>query len=411
MKWLKKGLFLMLTLGIVVAFWACATGQQENTVPEETTSASEKAEHKKDPANFVEFSRSTEPRQKYVSIPELLEYESKYSDCNSTWFRDQLSGEDLIIYNSYLYALENRFTWFMLYVEDSDKDFSYVREMLSLDSPFLEQNYSDYERIWKQPINYIGERISVGMEQFTDSRWEMKMEALDKCRQIVQNIPPEYQTQQAKMEYLYDYVCDNVEYVEYESMADESYFYDAVCKGQTVCDGYSNMLLLLFRLIGVECCEAMGYDEEGQSGHTWVVAKLDGTFYNFDPTFEDSSQIKSNRRVYFGFSDELAGVRVIEQEEKRPKCANTSRDFIYADIIVTSLTARKEVQKIVELSEKRLVAGHKTTLVGVKKTVDTKAQELFFDRFFDYSTRSKGISLSRYIMRRGTLVEITLERR
>ena len=251
MKWLQKGLCLLLILGMLAGIVGCTTQNPQVTVPQTTaqevtapTKDPMKEAYKKDPAHFVEFTRSTQPRQQYVPFSELLEYETKYPDCNGTWFRDQLSGEDLIIYNSYLYALENRFIGFTLYVEDSDKDFSYIRELVSLDSPFLEQNYTHYEHVWKLPINYIGKQISVRMEQFTDSRWEMKMDALAKCKQIVQSIPAEYQTQQAKMEYLYDYVCDNVKYVTYESMADESYFYDAVCKGETLCDGYSNVVRL-----------------------------------------------------------------------------------------------------------------------------------------------------------------------
>ena len=79
---------------------------------------------------------------------------------------------------------------------------------------------------------------------------------------------------------------------------DESYFYDAVCTGKSLCDGYSNMLSILFHLIGVECCEAMGQDNDGQSGHTWVVAKLDGEFYNFDPTFEDTGEVPPGQRLF-----------------------------------------------------------------------------------------------------------------
>lgn len=410
MKWLKKRLLLLLVLSVLTGIAGCATGFPEPTVPQETMPTEDpmKVAYKSDPAGFVVFTRSTGPHERYVSIPELLEYETQYPDCNSTWFRDQLSGEDLVIYNSYLYALENQFIGFTLYVEDSDQDFSYIRELVSLDSPFLEQNYTHYENIWKRPVNHIGERITVNMEQFTDSRWEMKMEALAKCRQIVEQIPPECETQQAKMEYLYDYVCDNVEYVDYESMADESFFYDAVCKGQTLCDGYSNMLSLLFRMIGVECCEAIGTDEEGQNGHTWVVAKLDGVFYNFDATFEDTSQLQPDLRKYFGFSDEQVTLDIVEYKQLRPQCTDTSRDFIYADIIVSSLTDRAEVKKIATLAEQRLAAGTDTTLVAVKGTVDSKGYDLFFDRFGDYAKRSKKISLSAWNVGNGTLVAVTL---
>lgn len=416
MKWLKNGLLLLLIFGMLAGIVGCTTQKPQVTVPQTTaqevtapTKDPMKEAYKKDPAHFVEFTRSTQPRQHYVPFSELLEYETQYPDCNGTWFRDQLSGEDLIIYNSYLYALENRFIGFNLYVEDSDKDFSYIRELVSLDSPFLEQNYTHYEHIWKRPINYIGKQISVSMEQFTDSRWEMKMEALAKCKQIVQNIPAEYQTQQAKMEYLYDYVCDNVKYVTYESMADESYFYDAVCKGETLCDGYSNMLSLLFRMIGVECCEVMGKGEEGQDGHTWVVAKLGDVYYNFDPTFEDTSEIPSEQRKYFGFSDDLVSMQITDYEEMRPKCTDTSRDFSYADMTVTSLTTWEEVKRIVSILEERLAAGKETTLIGVKAPVDSAQYDVFFDRFSVYAKKSKKISLYTWTMRNTALIEVNLE--
>ena len=430
MKLLKKGLLLLLAFCMCVGSVGCMTRVPEATAPETTvpkvtapkvtlpeatlpevtapTVNPLKEAYKDDPAGFVKFSRSTEPREWYVPVSELLEYESQYPDCNGTWFRDQLSGEDLIIYNGFLYALENRFTHFLVYVEDSDKDFSYIREYLSLDSPFLEQNYTHYEYIWKQPINYVGKSISVSMEQFTQKCWDMKMEALETCRQIVQNIPAEYQTQQEKMEYLYDYVCDHVEYVDYESTADESYFYDAVCKGQTLCDGYSNMLSLLFRMIGVECCEVIGRDEEKLSGHTWVAAKLEGVFYNFDPTFEDTSEIPSDQRKFFGFSDNLAGATFLEHEQLRPKCTDTSRDFVYADITVRSFTDWDEVKRIAALAEEKLEAGEQTILVGVNKPLDSGMYDVFFDRYSVYSKSSKEIALVGWQMRNGALIEISL---
>ena len=410
MMWLKKGLLLLLTLGVLTGVLGCTIRFPRPTAPEVTAPTEDpmKVAYKKDPAGFVVFSRSLSPREIYVPISELLEYKSQLPYCNGTWFRGQLSGEDLVIYNSYLYALENRFIHFALYVEDSDKDFSYIREMISLDSPFLEQNYSHYEYIWKRPTNHIGDRISVSMEQFTDSRWEMKMEAFAKCRYIVWSMPKEYQTQQEKMEYLYDYVCDNVEYVDYESMADESYFYDAVCKGKTLCDGYSNMLSILFRMIGVECCEVMGYNEEDEAGHTWVVAKLNGEYYNFDPTFEDTDESDADQRKYFGFSDDLISCKNMDHDQLRPKCTETSRDFFYADMTVDTLTAWDDVRKITNFTEERLTSGENTTLIGVRSLVEEDMFDLFFDRFFIYSAKSKEISTSYSLMQNSALIEVTL---
>ena len=268
--------------------------------PTEPTEHPLKAAYKENKAAFVVFD-SAKTQYVYVPVQEIMEYESLYPDCNETWFRDQLSGEDLCIYNSFLYAMEHCCTWFELYVEDNDKDFYYVREALSLDSPFLEQNANRYDRFYANPTDYVGESISFSIPSFAEERWSMKMEALEKCREIVSNMPSEYSTQTEKAKYLYRYVCDNMKYVSYKNMADNDYLYDAVCKGESICDGYSNMLNLLFNLAGIDSCEAMGYSIEDVStateeelrnafGHTWVVAQLDGQYYNFDTTWEDSKK-------------------------------------------------------------------------------------------------------------------------
>lgn len=412
MKALRKLLLTLLMIVVLAVCCGCVQGGKglatlETKAPT-TTMDPILQEYKKNPSAYVEFTRSTEPRYAYMPVEELLRYESQYPDCNGTWFRDRLSGEDLLIYNCYLFAMENRYIYFDVYVEDSDKDFSYIREALSLDSPFLEQNYSHYENVWKNPVNYIGESIAVSMEQFTGSRWEMKMDALWQCRKIVADMPAECVTQQQKMEYLYDYVCEHVEYVKYESMADESYFYDAVCNGKTVCDGYSNMLSLLFRLIGVECVEAMGRDADGEDGHTWVVAKLDGVFYNFDPTFEDTDEVDTGDRRYFGFSDDLAAVKNLDWEEQRPKCIDTSRDFPYADMVVKSITDRSEVQKIAKLTQQRAKNGKTTTVIAVRGIVDETTYKKFVNRYGEYVTKIKAIEATAEFMRNSTLLEITV---
>ncbi|MBE7056990.1 MAG: hypothetical protein E7388_06085 [Ruminococcaceae bacterium] len=344
------------------------------------------------PADFVKFYKSTEPRELYVPIEEIMDYESKYPDCNGTWYRNQLSGEDLLIYNSYLYAMENQYIHFTVFVEDNTKDFKYIREYLSLDSPFLEQNYNDYgEWITKEPVSHHGKSMYFAMDQFTMSRWKMKMEALEKCREVVAGIPGECKTLLKKMEYLYDYVCDHVEYVKYESMADESYFYDAVINGKTVCDGYSNMLNLLFNLIGVECCEAMGSDIEdisqatpeeieNSNGHTWVVAKVDGEFYNFDVTFDDSGDGTKKTKKYFGISDQIVGVKYIDYEEIRPKCTNTSRDYNYADLVVSTKSGTEE--KIANSIKKHFSDNNTEFYLVINEIISTSEANKYIDSVF-----------------------------
>lgn len=431
---------------ILLAFLCCGCGAEEpeeTTVPVQTleTAATEpeetlpprnpewapKEEYNQNESGYVRFSRdSGTTLEVYVSRNYILDYESAYADCNGIWFRDQLSEEDRCIYNSYLYAMENQCTWFDLYVEDNDKDFRFVREAVSLGSPFLEQNTNRLgigEYIHKNPRNYMGESISFYLPQFSEDRWALKMEAYEKCKEIVANIPPEYTTQEEKMEYLYRYVCDHVEYVMYENMADEDHLYDAVCRGEAVCDGYSNMLNLLFCLIGVESYEAMGSNYEDLTlltpeelaeamGHTWVVAKIGDSFYNFDPTHEDTREDGGDDLMYFGFSDDLLSVKYLDCEDLRPQCLDISRDGRMADIVVEDRENNAQILAVSQLLDARMEEGETVTTVLIRDLTTEKQIHGFMYRCIGKTQKLKRtVSLRIAYLRGAALVEVTGEHR
>lgn len=402
--------------------------EPEETLPPRNPEWAPKEEYDQNESGYVRFSRdSGTTLEVYVSRDYILNYESAYADCNGTWFRDQLSEEDRCIYNSYLYAMENQCTWFDLYVEDNDKDFRFVREAVSLGSPFLEQNTNRLgigEGFYKNPRNYMGESISLYLPQFSEDRWSLKMEALEKCREIVANIPAEYTTQEQKMEYLYRYVCDNVEYVMYENMEDEDHLYDAVCRGEAVCDGYSNMLNLLFCLIGVESYEAMGSNYEDLTqltpeelaqamGHTWVVARIGDSFYNFDPTYEDTKEDPMwGDLQFFGFSDDLLSIKYLDCEDFRPQCTDTSRDGRFADITVEDRENNAQILAVSQLLDARMEEGESVTTVLIRDLTTEKQIHGFMYRCIGKTQKLKRtVSLRIAYLRDAALVEVTAEHR
>ena len=439
-KFWSRALLLLLIAAVTVSCCACLHQKQEGTdaeterkqvlptvppytEPPVTTAAPEDPiaqAYRKDPSAFVKFSRSIEPRQVCVSLEDIMAYESQYPGCSSTWYRTQLEGEALSIYNSYLYAMERCFTDFELYVEDNDKDFAPVRYAISLDSPFIAQNISYYEDIHDWPSTYWGEPLWISINSFAPERWAMKQEALMECQKIVAGIPDDCTTQLEKMEYLYRYVCDHVEYVDYGRMVDEDYLYDAVIKGETVCDGYSNMLLLLFRLIGVECCEVMGSDyedfsqlspeeKEDAAGHTWVVAKVDGEFYNFDPTYEDTKDASWNcDTVFFGFSDELVEIQYMDLDEYRPRCTDTSMDFDYADLEVSSFTKSADVKKIATLTQERAEQGEDTSLIAIREPMTQEKYEKLLEKYWRYVEDVEWVDVSKVQLGNCTLLWLTV---
>lgn len=399
MKNIVRVVCFMLVLIFILSSVGCTLPTINNNNSSATSSMSEeealKAAYKKDPTKFVRFYKSTGVREKYVPVDEIKNYQSQYADCNGTWYKEGFSGEELLIYNSYIYAMEHNYISIDVYVNNSQRDFYYIREALSMDTPFMEQNFNRYgESIGSNRNDRHGQSIGITVEQFTARRWEKRLEALEKCREIVANIPEQYDTQLKKMEYLYRYVCDNVEYVEYDNMADNDYLYDAVIKGKTVCDGYSNMLNLLFNLIGVECCEAMGsnikdYDTatpeelENATGHTWVVARVDGKFYNFDPTFEDGTFTEDPNKplLYFGYSDKRASIKHFDCEERRPKCTKEDRDTLFADVVVGNLTDNTNIMKIADKAKQNYNKGDRYTYVAVSQNLTDQQVKSFFNKY------------------------------
>lgn len=373
------------------------------------------------PKESVRFYTGQEQEAALLSVEEVLSYESPYAHCNSTWFRDQLTGEDLCIYNAYLYAMEHGYNGFELYVENNKKGFYNIRRALSLDSPFLEQNFNkDGESNLLWDANFFGERVHFKIGHFTQDAWNNKLLALAKCEQIVSGIPDDRQTPQQKMEYLFDYVCDHVEYTEYESLAGQEYLYDAVIKGQTNCDGYSNTLCLLFNLAGVDACEAMGDNVETTSeqtepapedavGHTWVVAKLDGNFYNFDATYEDTaSKNNETKHLYFAFSDDLLDIKYLDCDELRPKCTDTARDFDYADLVIDDLS-KDNIKKVAKLTDSRVSKKQKETLVLVKTAMSSDDLDNFLNSYINKTRKISKVNASMVTFDNFTCLKLTVK--
>ena len=360
--------------------------------------------YKANPQDFVAFTRSaTEPLVKYVPLQQIMEYQTQYPDCNSTWFRSQLSGEDLCIYNAYVFAMEYGYTFIELYVQDCDRDVSFIREAVALDSPFLEQNVSRYgEYKFESNPNFRGDYISLHIDQFTPERKAQREYVLGVCQRIVAQMPESCGSDWEKAEYLYRYVCDHVQYEIPAQKVGVDYLYDAVWRGKSHCDGYSNMLSLLLNLAGIESCEAMCYSYPELSdfgitaagGHTWVVAKIDGKYYNFDPTWEDTKESNwGNDLAFFGYSDRLVPVKYLRCDQLRPECTDTSRDFPYADLTVKDIAATKNIKAVANLVRRRLEEGDRTTFIVV--TGDFSGEDLirFKKKFGNYAPEVKHLQM------------------
>ena len=99
-----------------------------------------------------------------------------------------------------------------------------------------------------------------------------------------------------KIRAIYDYLCANVAYDKVHQKNPYSHLkstaYAALIQHTATCQGYCTALYRLLRESGIECRIVTGTasGEEGVEKHAWVIAALDGQYYNLDPTWDAGSE-------------------------------------------------------------------------------------------------------------------------
>ena len=129
-------------------------------------------------------------------------------------------------------------------------------------------------------------------------------EAIAAAEALVDSIPADYDEEQSAL-YLYHWLTENVVYDhdDYYSSDGVNLLYDAMIKHKTVCAGYTEAFYYLCNLAGIECFTAGGnvVDANGEyQSHIWNVARIDGTWYQFDSTWDEGLQVAEYN--FFGVS-------------------------------------------------------------------------------------------------------------
>lgn len=314
MKRLKNILAVLLTFCIVIGLNGCMSIAY--TLLDSKAIAEAEAIPK---IAFGTVPVSEDSKEDVFTVDQVLEAESEVDDYRSSHHYSLLTNAEQTVYEALEYALERGYTY--IYVDDlilsneEAESFGKILEYLALDSPLLEQNltYSTgtfvtyYEITKHSSAKLDGSYINV--ENFSKEIWEKKKEALQKAKEITDNMPKDLD-EVGRAKYLYDYTLDNVDYFDYkEDDSINDYLYDGLVGGKTHCDGTANMYSLLLRLAGIENFEKV-YSGEGEDeiGHTWNMAKLNGEWYNIDATAmlqdeKEDAELKKKRN--FAVEDRL----------------------------------------------------------------------------------------------------------
>ena len=110
------------------------------------------------------------------------------------------------------------------------------------------------------------------------------------------------QSEYGRALWLHDWLLSQLEY-------DHSYYWcspeAALCRGLGTCEGYQQTYAKLLDKAGIANGRLVG------NGHTWNAVKIDGSWYQVDPTWDGSDLDPSSgsgydhKHLYFGLTDEL----------------------------------------------------------------------------------------------------------
>ncbi|MCR5249300.1 MAG: hypothetical protein K6E50_01695 [Lachnospiraceae bacterium] len=82
--------------------------------------------------------------------------------------------------------------------------------------------------------------------------------------------------------------------------------YDALKSNEGVCHSYTYLCQFAFQQLGIECLRVTADMAEGDESHMWPIVKIDGMFYNIDPTWDSHDGNDTVGLQYFGMTYEEA---------------------------------------------------------------------------------------------------------
>lgn len=266
---------------------------------------------------FVAFAEEEIGREsELVDVEEFSDYRSDFSAYGTRTCYSFLNREEKILYRLLEYAMDHSYTQIFVdqrLMQEMERAPLEVACVLSMDSPFVEQNLSVGKTSFTVPLSGSRGRDErevsgtiIQIKQFKTLKIAKKMEALNKAQEIVAAMPQGLDDME-KARYFYRYLTKNVKYSLYEEGAERNFLYDALCVGVTQCDGFANAFSLLCNLSGIDCYEKL-YDPDEGSGHTWNTFYIDGIWYNADCALSDSAaehQEEMDFESRFAFSDAL----------------------------------------------------------------------------------------------------------
>lgn len=228
-----------------------------------------------------------------------------------------------------------------------------TKEEMKLIEGWLDENYRNiaYEQpdcFWVDPNSYVMEEKLLGDKYFLSVKPNYTL-AEDEIAEkkavydtVVSNIVAEAKSQETVFDsvlYVYDTILSRTDYDHTLAEAEDSSLngysaYGCLVEGKTVCSGYTLAFTSIMQKLGIKCgaeFDAMS-ESEFFSGHVWNYCRLDGEYYYFDLTWDDTSFDSDELRQYLDYTHDYFGLTTKELKATNSEVkADTTSPTCYND--------------------------------------------------------------------------------
>lgn len=232
-------------------------------------------------------SSNSTPDQSTASVtpgqPQPLLAENQY------YFRSVLSKEDAQLYDSLLKGFLNYEESISINITSPEEITYMIFNMVLADHPeiFYIESYSYVPGVMVSP-NY-----SYTKKEVMDLQGKINHK-VDAIRTEIGRPNSEYDL----VKTVYEYIANHVDY-DLQS-PDNQNIISSILNEVSVCAGYAKMLVYILQSYGMQAVQVSG-DIFNGGPHAWVIVKVDGEYYQCDPTYGDGSYTTGSSFINYDY--------------------------------------------------------------------------------------------------------------
>lgn len=214
--------------------------------------------------------------------PEYIEVTVEDSVFENKFYFEQLSEEEQLVYKEVYQGLLDSQEEFVVHSNDQDMINNLVAAIM-LDFPeIFWTDGSGMSTVYDETYSVIEPTYIYEGEEKERRQSEIESEAA----RILENVPAQ-SGEYEKIKYIYEYLIENVTYV--EDAPDNQNIYSAIVCKESVCAGYAKANQYLLEQLGIPCIYVVGMAtaQDGTDSHAWNIVKCDDKYYYVDVTWGD----------------------------------------------------------------------------------------------------------------------------